>query len=79
MTHRAKNERLGMSPPVTRSDCTSPAAISPAARRVLRLACVVLLAVGIVGCGPGYDKGVNKGLDKPVHADKEPDKQPDKK
>ena len=79
MTHRAKYGRQNISPLVTRSDCTSPAQIKSTARQALRLVCVVLLAVGIVGCGPGYDKGVNKGLDKPVHADKEADKQPEKK
>ena len=35
---------------------------------------VALLAVGIVGCGPGYEKGVNKDLDKPVPADQQPEK-----
>jgi hypothetical protein len=47
--------------------------IRTARRSPLRFACL-LVAVGILGCGPGYEKGVNKDLDKPVHTDKQPDK-----
>jgi hypothetical protein len=44
-----------------------------AANRGVAIACA-LLALGVVGCSPGYEKGVNKDLDKPVHADQQPEK-----
>jgi hypothetical protein len=45
-----------------------------AANRGVSIVCIVLVAVGIVGCGAGYEKGANKNLDKPVHADQQPEK-----
>jgi hypothetical protein len=78
MTQHPNDERRGFSPPETCNRSGFPAGMNGAARRGFRLSCGLLLAIGIVGCGPGYQKGVNAGLDKPVHADKQVEKQPEK-